>query len=54
VVSIGAFVFASITIWYMFADKFHRWEERTRRRTKDDINYFKLFAFGIGYNTGFA
>jgi hypothetical protein len=26
-------VFASITLWYMFGDKFHRWEER--RRTKD-------------------
>ena len=31
--SVGAFVFASITLWYMFSDKFHRWEER--RRTKE-------------------
>ena len=23
VLSVGAFVFASITLWYMFADKFH-------------------------------
>jgi hypothetical protein len=34
VLSVGAFVFASITVWYMFADKFHRWEGR-RRRTKE-------------------
>ncbi len=34
VLSTAAFVFASITLWYMFGDKFHRWEER-RRRTKD-------------------
>jgi hypothetical protein len=33
VLSVGAFVFASITLWYMFADKFHRWEGR--RRTKE-------------------
>lgn len=33
VLSAAAFVFASITLWYMFGDKFHRWEER--RRTKD-------------------
>ncbi len=34
VLSTAAFVFASITLWYIFGDKFHRWEER-RRRTKD-------------------
>jgi hypothetical protein len=34
VLSVGAFVFASITVWYMFYDKFQRWEER-RRRTKE-------------------
>jgi hypothetical protein len=33
VLSAAAFVFASITLWYMFGDKFHRWEER--RRTKE-------------------
>ena len=33
VLSVVAFVFASITLWYMFGDKFHRWEER--RRTKE-------------------
>jgi len=36
VLSVGAFVFASITLWYLFANKFHRWEERRRsRRTKE-------------------
>ncbi len=34
VLSVGAFVFASITLWYLFGDKFHSWEER-RRRTKE-------------------
>ena len=33
VLSAAAFVFASITVWYIFGDKFHRWEER--RRTKE-------------------
>jgi hypothetical protein len=33
VLSVAAFVFASITVWYIFSDKFHRWEER--RRTKE-------------------
>ena len=33
VLSVGAFVFASITIWYIFGDKFHTWEEK--RRTKE-------------------
>jgi hypothetical protein len=28
VLSVGAFVFASITVWYMFGKKLHRWEER--------------------------
>ena len=23
----AAFVFASITVWYMFDEKFHRWKE---------------------------
>ncbi len=26
--SMAAFVFASITIWYMFGEKFHKWQER--------------------------
>jgi hypothetical protein len=39
----------------MVSDKFHRWEERReKRRAKEDLYYFKLFALGLGYNTGFA
>jgi hypothetical protein len=30
--SVAAFVFASITVWYMFGEKFHRWRERERSR----------------------
>jgi hypothetical protein len=30
VLSMAAFVFASITIWYMFGDKLHRWQEKRR------------------------
>ena len=26
--SMAAFVFASITIWYIFGEKFHKWQER--------------------------
>lgn len=26
--SIAAFVFASITVWYMFGEKFHRWQQK--------------------------
>ena len=29
--SVAAFVFASITIWYTLSEKFHRWKERRRR-----------------------
>ena len=29
--SMAAFVFASITIWYMFGEKFHKWQERRRK-----------------------
>ena len=28
VLSMAAFVFASITVWYMFGEKFHKWQER--------------------------
>jgi hypothetical protein len=53
VISLASFVFASITtIWYMFGVKFHGWEER--REEQKRICYFRLFAFGLGYNTGFA
>jgi hypothetical protein len=29
--SMAAFVFASITVWYMFAENFHGWKERRSR-----------------------
>ena len=29
--SMAAFVFASITGWYMFGEKFHRWQEGKRK-----------------------
>jgi uncharacterized membrane protein YbaN (DUF454 family) len=28
--STAAFVFASITVWYMFGEKFHKWQERNK------------------------
>jgi hypothetical protein len=28
--STAAFVFASITGWYMFGEKFHKWQEREK------------------------
>jgi hypothetical protein len=31
-----AFVFASITVWYMFGEKLHRWKET--REKKGEIN----------------
>ena len=30
VLSMAAFVFASITVWYMFGEKFHKWQERKK------------------------
>jgi undecaprenyl pyrophosphate phosphatase UppP len=30
--STAAFVFASITIWYMFGEKFHKWQERKKEQ----------------------
>ncbi len=35
VLSVREFVFASITLWYMFAHKFHRWEEREEKRREE-------------------
>jgi hypothetical protein len=32
-----AFVFESITVWYMFGEKFHKWQERRR---KEPERYF--------------
>ena len=36
VLSIGAFVFASITLWYMFGDKFHRWKGRSEKKNREE------------------
>jgi hypothetical protein len=33
--SAASFVFASITTWYMFGDKFHKWEERREEKRKE-------------------
>ncbi|HYX57077.1 MAG TPA: hypothetical protein VE818_13050 [Nitrososphaeraceae archaeon] len=30
--SMAAFVFASITIWYIFGEKFHKWQERKKEQ----------------------
>ena len=30
--SMAAFVFASITIWYVFGEKFHKWQERKKEQ----------------------
>jgi hypothetical protein len=38
VLSVGAFVFASITLWYMFGDKFHRWKERREEKRRIEKN----------------
>jgi hypothetical protein len=35
VLSVIEFVFASITLWYMFAHKFHGWEERREEEKRD-------------------
>ena len=32
VLSMAAFVFASITVWYMFGEKFHKWQERKKSK----------------------
>ena len=41
VLSVGAFVFASITIWYIFGDKFHRWEERREEQKRREKKWNK-------------
>ena len=33
VLSMAAFVFASITVWYMFGEKFHKWQERKKSKS---------------------
>jgi hypothetical protein len=39
VFSVGAFVFASITLWYMFGDKLHRWKETREKKRETNIGY---------------
>jgi hypothetical protein len=41
VLSVGAFVFASITVWYMFADKF----EMGREKNKNKREIFSLIVY---------
>jgi hypothetical protein len=36
VLSVGAFVFSSITLWYIFGDKFHRWKERNEKKNREE------------------
>jgi len=39
VLSMAAFVFASITVWYIFGEKFHKWQERKKEiRNKSMFN----------------
>ena len=33
VLSMAAFVFASITVWYLFGEKFHKWQERKKSKS---------------------
>src|SRR5215208_757897 len=35
--SMAAFVFASITLWYMFGEKFHKWQERREEKKTTNI-----------------
>jgi hypothetical protein len=39
VLSVGAFVFASITLWYMFVDKLHGWKEARGKKREINIGY---------------
>jgi hypothetical protein len=43
--SMAAFVFTSITGWYMFAEKFHRWKERGKNRNKIEQVLIDLFPY---------
>jgi hypothetical protein len=33
--STAAFVFASITVWYIFGEKFHIWQEKREKEKKE-------------------
>jgi dipeptide/tripeptide permease len=35
--SVAAFVFASITVWYMFGEKFHKWQESKREKEQKHV-----------------
>jgi hypothetical protein len=35
--STAAFVFASITVWYMFGEKFHKWQEKREEKKTTNI-----------------
>jgi uncharacterized membrane protein len=39
VLSMAAFVFASITVWYMFVDKLHGWKEAREKKREINIGY---------------
>jgi hypothetical protein len=39
VLSMAAFVFASITVWYMFGEKLHRWKETREKKREINIGY---------------
>ena len=43
--SVAAFVFASITVWYMLGEKFHGWKETRRDRSKIEHVLFNLFQY---------
>jgi hypothetical protein len=32
-----AFVFASITVWYMFGEKFHKWQEKKTKEKRKEV-----------------
>ena len=39
VLSMAAFVFASITVWYMFVDKLHGWKQAREKKREINIGY---------------
>ncbi|HET6799098.1 MAG TPA: hypothetical protein VFH25_00920, partial [Nitrososphaeraceae archaeon] len=39
VLSMAAFVFASITVWYMFVEKLHGWKETRKKKREINIGY---------------
>ena len=43
--SVAAFVFASITVWYMLGEKFHRWKEARKDRNKIEHLLLNLFQY---------